>query len=120
MSQAEIHALEDQRFQAMVAADAAALDKLLNDGLVYTHSSGSVDTKASLIESITTRRQYQGIERPKEEIRLFGDTAVVAGQARINLGGANPRTLNLRYTDVWVKGANGWQMVAWQSTPIPA
>ena len=45
----------------------------------------------------------------------------MAGQARIELLGANgPRTLNLRYTDVWVKGAGGWQMVAWQSTPIPS
>jgi hypothetical protein len=30
-----------------------------------------------------------------------------------------PKIMNSRYTDVWVKGAKGWQMVAWQSTPIP-
>ena len=23
------------------------------------------------------------------------------------------------YTDVWVKGPKGWQMTAWQSTPLP-
>jgi hypothetical protein len=31
-----------------------------------------------------------------------------------------PKLLNSRYTNVWVKGAKGWQMVVWQSTPIPA
>ena len=31
-----------------------------------------------------------------------------------------PKQLNSRYTDVWRKGPKGWQMVAWQSTPIPA
>jgi hypothetical protein len=31
-----------------------------------------------------------------------------------------PKTLNSAYTNVWIKGAKGWQMVAWQSTPLPA
>ena len=120
MSADEIRGLEDERFRAMVAADVAALERLLGDELVYTHSNASVDTKASLIESIRTRRPYQKIESPEREVRLFGDSAVVSGRARIELGGPTPRVLNARYTDVWVKGSSGWQMVAWQSTPIPA
>jgi ketosteroid isomerase-like protein len=117
VSEAEIKALEDERFRAMVGADEAGLKRLLSDQLVYTHSNAGVDSKASLIESILTRRPYQKIESPEREVRLFGDTAVVSGQARIDLG---TRILNARYTDVWVKSAEGWQMVAWQSTPIPA
>ena len=113
----EIRSLEDRRFRAMVGGDAAALEELLADDLVYTHSSASVDTKASLIESITSRRPYQQVERSDEQIRLYGDAAVVNGQARIELRG--PRTLNLRYVDVWVRRGGRWQMVAWQSTPIP-
>ena len=114
--------MEDRRFQAMIAADVPALERLLGEGLVYTHSSSSVDTKASLIEAIRTKRSnYQKIERPQEQIRVYGQSAVVTGQARIELLGASgPRVLNLRYLDVWVKAAQGWQMVAWQSTPIPA
>jgi hypothetical protein len=30
------------------------------------------------------------------------------------------RLLNSRYTNVWIQGVNGWQMVVWQSTAIPA
>ncbi len=116
----EIRALEDQRFQAMIAGDAATLERLLSDQLVYTHSNAGVDSKASLVDGIRTGRfAYQRIERPDQAIVVHGETAVVAGHARMELGGANPRTLNLRYTDVWVKGPGGWQMVAWQSTPIP-
>ena len=64
---------------------------------------------------------YRKIDRPKEDIRVYGDSAVVTGQVRIEvvIDGA-AKTLNSRYIDVWVKGAKGWQMVAWQSTPIPA
>ena len=120
-TQSEVHSHEDRRFQAMVAGDVASLEALLADDLVYTHSSSSVDTKASLIDGIRSKRfAYQQIERPEEQIRVYGQSAVVTGHARISLGGANPRVLNLRYLDVWVRREAGWQMVAWQSTPIPA
>jgi hypothetical protein len=32
----------------------------------------------------------------------------------------NRKLLNGRYTNVWINGSKGWQMVVWQSTPIPA
>jgi hypothetical protein len=36
---AEIRKLEDRRFQAMIDSDFDTLDKLLGDGLIYTHST---------------------------------------------------------------------------------
>jgi ketosteroid isomerase-like protein len=116
-----IRQLEDRRFRAMVEADAAALEELLADSMIYTHSSATTDGKASYIAGVRSKKwQYRKIERPVEEIQVYGDTAVVAGQVRIDiLVEGQPKIMNSRYTDVWVKGAKGWQMVAWQSTPIP-
>jgi len=116
-----IRQLEDRRFRAMVEADAAALEELLADSMIYTHSSATTDGKASYIAGVRSKKwQYRKIERPVEEIQVYGDTAVVAGQVRIDiLVDGKPKIMNSRYTDVWVKGAKGWQMVAWQSTPIP-
>ena len=115
-----IKALEDQRYKAMCEADAGMLRKLLADTLVYTHSYGGSDSKESYLEGILAKKwQYQKIERPKEEIQVHGDCAVVTGQVRIELlVDGKPKTLNSAYTNVWIKGAKGWQMVAWQSTPI--
>ena len=117
-----IKQLEDQRYAAMCAADAAALDKLLADSLVYTHSYGGADGKASYLDGIRSKKwQYRKIERPKENIQVFGDCALVTGQIRIELlSDGKPKTLNSAYTNVWIKGPKGWQMVAWQSTPLPA
>ena len=117
-----IRSLEDQRYAAMCAADAAALDKLLADSLVYTHSYGGSDGKASYLEGVRAKRWvYRKIERPKANIQLHGDCAVVTGQVRIELlSEGKPKTLNSAYTNVWIKGPQGWQMVAWQSTPLPA
>jgi ketosteroid isomerase-like protein len=117
-----IKQLEDQRYAAMCAADAATLDKLLADSLVYTHSYGGSDSKASYLEGIRAKKWiYRKIERPKENFQVHGDCVIVTGQVRIELlSDGKPKTLNSAYTDVWIKGAKGWQMVAWQSTPLPA
>jgi len=115
-----IKGLEDRRYKAMCEADAGALDALLADTLVYTHSYGGADTKKSYMDGIRSKKwQYQKIERPKEHIEVYGDTVVVSGQVRIELlSDGKPKTLNSAYTNVWIKGAKGWQMVAWQSTPL--
>jgi len=118
--QREIRALEDRRYQAMIAKDADTLDRLLGDGLVYTHSYGGADTKATYMDGVRSKKwDYQSVERPIEQIQVYGDTAVITGHVKINiLSEGKPKLLNSRFTNVWVKGAQGWQMVTWQSTPI--
>jgi ketosteroid isomerase-like protein len=122
MAKDTIRQLEDRRFRAMCEADAATLEQLLADTLVYTHSYGGADSKSSYLEGIRSKKWlYRKIERPKEDIQVHGDCAVVTGQVRIELlSEGKPKTLNSAYTDVWIKGPKGWQMVAWQSTPLPA
>jgi len=122
MDKDTLRKLEDQRFKAMVDADAATLDKLLADSLVYTHSYGGSDSKSSYLDGIRAKKwQYRKIERPKEDIQIHGDCAVVTGQVRIELlSEGKPKTLNSAYTNVWIKGPKAWQRLAWQSTPLPA
>jgi ketosteroid isomerase-like protein len=122
MDKETIRRLEDQRYRAMCEADAATLEKLLADSLVYTHSYGGADGKASYLDGVRAKKWiYRKIERPKEAIQVHGDCAVVTGQIRIELlSDGKPKTLNSAYTNVWIKGPKGWQMVAWQSTPLPA
>jgi ketosteroid isomerase-like protein len=116
-----IRELESRRFRAMIEADAITLEALLADSLVYTHSSATTDGKASYIAGIKSKKwQYRQIDRPVEDLQVHGDTVVVTGHVRIDiLIDGKPKIMNSRYSDVWVKGAKGWQMVAWQSTPIP-
>jgi ketosteroid isomerase-like protein len=117
-----IRLLESRRYRAMCEADVATLEALLADSLVYTHSYGGADSKASYLDGIRSKKWvYQAVERPIEDIQVHGDCAVVTGQVRIELlSSGQPKKLNSRFTNVWVKGRQGWQMVAWQSTPLPA
>lgn len=119
---AEIKKLEDRRCQAMIDGDFDALEKLLGDHLVYTHSTSQSDTRAEYLALCRKGVfKYLKIERPVENMQVYGDTVVITGHTRIDavVNGA-PRRINSRYTDVWIKGPKGWQMVVWQSTGIPA
>jgi ketosteroid isomerase-like protein len=119
----DILALENRRYRAMVDKDFATLADLLADDLVYTHSNAVVDGKASYIEGIRAKRwDYAAAERPEENIETFGDCARVTGHVRLTLNNADgsTRKVNGRFLNMWVRRAGRWQMVAWQSTPIPA
>jgi len=113
----EIIALEDRRIEAMVKGDVKALEEILADDLVYTHTTARLDTKASFIDAVKTgRSNYKSVEREDVKVRQFGDTAVVTGHAKFHVG---DNKFEARYTDVYVKRNGAWQMVAWQSTRIP-
>jgi hypothetical protein len=117
----EILELEETRCAAMIAGDVAALQRMLHEEMIYTHSSGSADTKTSLIEAIRNGKfAYKQIDHSKERVRFYGDTALVSGQAVILIDvDRAPRTLNLCYLAAWTKTPAGWQFVALQSASIP-
>jgi 3-keto-disaccharide hydrolase/uncharacterized protein DUF4440 len=115
--------LDEERTDAMVKGDLATLERLLGDDLSYVHSSTKVDTKASFIENLRSgASKYKGFEREESSTRLFGDSAVNTGVATVSVEnqGQAPATFKIRYTDVWVNRGGKWQMVAWQSTRVPA
>ena len=65
--------------------------------------------------------KYTKIERPVENIQVYGDTVVVTGHTKMDvIADGKPKVLSSRYTDVWIRSPKGWQMVVWQSTPLPA
>ena len=119
---ADILALEDRRYAAMVAADKAALDAMMADSMTYTHSNGVLDTKQSFIDSLTSGRlKYRAVRRLAGDVALYDKAAVVTAhiQLDVTVGGAE-RAINVKATIVWVDTADGWKFAAWQSTPLAA
>jgi ketosteroid isomerase-like protein len=119
---AEIRAMEDRRYAAMLAADVAALDELLCDDLRYTHSNASVDTKASICELLSSGKLRYRAARPViDNVDVYGDAAIVTGSMELDVTvGKADRTVKGRFTNVWVRDADRWRFAAWQSTPLPA
>jgi ketosteroid isomerase-like protein len=113
--------LDRQRMSAMAQKDIAALNKLISDDLVYTHSSARLDTKESLIGAMEAGRTvYTAVVPSDVKAQDLGDTVVLTGNARISVNsGGNAMNFGVRFTDVWVNKSGQWQMVAWQSTRTP-
>jgi len=122
MTEKDILALEDKRYAAMIARDEAALAACFSDDLLYVHSSGLVDTKASYIAAIKAGKfRYRKCDRFEEKVRFYGDTALVTGRAVFEADvEGTPRTLRLRFLDVWARSGADWKFVGWQSCPLPA
>ena len=116
-----IKALDEERMAAVVAGDLDALDRILADDLTYVHTSAAIDTKASIMEGISSGRlNYKKMAPRDVRVRDYGDSAVLRGQADVEVtSGGNDLTFSLEFTEVYVNGDAGWQMVAWQSTRLP-
>jgi len=120
-SEKEILSLEDRRFGAMIARDFAALEKLVHDELLYTHSSGLTDTKASWLESMKSgKTKYRSASCTERKVRVLGEVALVTGRAAIEAEiNGQPRSLRLLFLNAWARTPQGWKFVAWQSCPQP-
>jgi ketosteroid isomerase-like protein len=117
---AQIHELEDQRFDAAVAGDLDTFGGLCDDELAYTHSNGVVDSREAYLKKCADGFYvYHRVEHPIDRVIVLGsDTAVVVGQmnADITAGGVD-RQLTNNITAVWTRRASGWKLISHASTP---
>jgi ketosteroid isomerase-like protein len=113
--------LDAKRFVSQTKNDFETLTTLLADDLVYVHSSANVDGKSAFIDSMRSgRTKYESIEPAEVKVRVYGNTAIVNGLAKLTVAtNGQSNSFSLRYTDVWVMRDNKWQMVTWQSTRLP-
>lgn len=113
--------LDRARMEAMGQKDMAALDRLIADDLVYTHSTARLDTKKSLLAAMESGATvYTSVVPSGVEVRDLGDSVVLTGTARISVvAQGRPNSFAVRFTDVWARKGGQWQMVAWQSTRLP-
>jgi uncharacterized protein (TIGR02246 family) len=109
--------LEDQWTEALIKADTAALDQLYTDDIVYTHTNGTVNTKAQFLDSLKAgKAKYFAVERSDVKVQAYGDTAIVTFRAVIKV---NAVTLPSRIMHVFVRQNGQWRMAAYQSTRLP-
>src|ERR1051325_3829760 len=109
-----IRKLDNERIQAQIHADAAALDRIYADDFVGIGPSGIVRTKPQVISDFTSGDlRFTSITTDDVQVRVYGNTAVEIGRSTMDghdKGKAVPR--DNRFTRVWVKQQGRWQLVA--------
>ena len=105
-------------WNALLAADAAALDTLLADDLTLHTSFGRAQTKAGEVEALRSGQvSYTSIKDEEPVMRLHGQTGIVTGRADIEYqAGGEGGQVRVYYTAVYGWTAPHWHMLAWQST----
>jgi ketosteroid isomerase-like protein len=116
----EIMAAMNSYKQAIIKKDAAALQQVLSDDLVYTHSSNLHQDKAALIESLKGNSTTEDLDFKDLKVRVYGNTAVVIGDVDFHMSTGGVQSVNhLNVLHVLVKGPQGWQLAARQAVKYP-
>ena len=114
----EVARLNRQWMESYVRGDVGFLERHLAEDYSSTFPDGSVLDKRGEIEALKSGAIALEEMTPSEmKVRLYGETAVITGQSRIRAK-ANEISGEYRFTDIWVKGGEGWSAVASQVTRI--
>ena len=109
-----IRRLDQERIQAQIHADAAALDRIYADDFIGIGPSGTVRTKPQVLADFTSHDlNFQSITTAEVRIRVYGNTAVETGRSTMvgqDKGNVVPR--DNRFTRVWVRRQGRWRLVA--------
>ena len=117
----EIDQIEDARYDVMIAGDMTAFASILADEFVYNQPSGNVADKAAYIEMLKSGAvKLKKAERYDVAIHVYGDVATAMGSTRVDVEmKGEPRQVDLRYLNVWVKRDGRWQLASRQSAYKP-
>lgn len=117
----EILAREAELRQAQLASDVEALDRILDDVLVFTNFDGTLAGKADdLALHRSGRIRITRMEPMERHVLDLGQTSVVSVKmdAAAVIDGA-PIEAVLRYTRVWHRRNDGWRLVAGHMSMVP-
>ena len=101
---------------------AARLAHLLAPDLTYTHTDGAQNTRAALLQLVGSGAlRYASITPEARDVRVVGPSAVVTGRSAMRVEASGQAyAFRIRYLAVYRRSALGWQLIAWQSTRLPA
>ncbi|RON43608.1 nuclear transport factor 2 family protein [Pseudomonas frederiksbergensis] len=115
-------ALEEKRLSLMIDANIDGFEQLLSSDVVYVHSSGYADDKASYLKKFRDGVfVYHGAEQHLEKVSALGDDAFMAtGSISIDatIGGVL-RHLQALLLVVWRKESGTWRLLGHQTTSLP-
>ena len=115
-----VTALEYKWLESQKTNKPEMVDPLLAEKFVDTNSEGKVLNKAqAMAEAKGTK--YASADYEDVKVMVFGDTAIATGgfKAKGTDPSGKPFDMHERWTDTWVKMADGkWQCVATQGTAL--
>jgi hypothetical protein len=122
-SRQELMQLERDIGKANVERDYGFFDRVEADEFIFTDSGGAVTTKKEDLESVkapaNADSKLLSYDVDDLKVMLYGKTAVVWGRSTLKgINKGQEWTGQSRFTDVFVRRDNRWQIVAGHSSRI--
>jgi uncharacterized protein (TIGR02246 family) len=119
----EVRRLNDEEVEAFLQKDPKAMARLWSDDFVVTNPLNKFVNKQAVLGMVESDfLVITSYTRQIEYIRMYGDTAIVAGSEAVMWGGKMPnagKTEHLRFTGIWMRQGGRWQEVARHANIVP-
>lgn len=119
---ADVAVCSAERLKALMAGDLERLSALVADELRYVHATGVAHDRTAHLRFLRDKLRFLDVRLESRVVKEFGEVAVITGllvQRVIRAGESEPVTLSSWAIEVW-KRHDGWRLVDFQSTRLPA
>lgn len=113
--------LSNKKFEWLVKKEIDSLNLILDERVRYVHSNGWTQNKKEIIEDIRSGKlNYLSIDVKSHAVRLYQNMAIVngSGSFQVSMDG-KPLTIELSYTEVYVKENKKWLLASRHSNRMP-
>lgn len=115
----EVVAASDAWKLAMMKKDAAGLQKLMHEDMIYSHSNGRTQTKADVVQDTKGKTIIEAMDFSETTVRVYGNTALIRANVEVrNSTDGKATVYHTNVLHVWLKGPGGWQLVSRQATQL--
>ena len=117
----EIRELEKHWTELLDNGDTTALLKIWSENYVVNNPNGKIVTPDDIVALMKSGHKFPAVKRVIENITFNENIAIVMGK---ELQQPSNMTSNLedwiprRFTNIWIKTKNGWQLAARQSSRV--
>lgn len=118
----EILACERRRCDALLSGDAAALEDLLSERLIFFHANATRDDKRSLLAKMAAGTVvYRSLSVDETVVTPLPEAVLLSGRlmAEVTVAGVE-KSIRNRTLSVWERVDGSWKLLAYQPTPMPA
>jgi ketosteroid isomerase-like protein len=108
----EVRRLDSLHAAAVLSGDLKEMDKYWTKDFIVTNPFNEID-KADRIRNGTVT--YESFQRICEAVKIYENTAILMGKEIVVPKGKSPdsgKTINRRYTNIWMKIDGQWRLVA--------
>lgn len=119
----EIRRLEKHWTELLDMGDTTSLLKIWTENYVVNNPNGRIVTSKDIVALMKSGHVFPAVERIIEAITFNHNIAVVMGKELQQPTDKTPdqeKWIPRRFTNVWIKGEAGWQLVSRQSSEVCA